>query len=149
MFYHKKITAVLSENIAQSKRKPITFCPLLSVIHKWETHERQCTIYYRYMLQQSAHYSVWNKWRNFMNLGIRSMPIWCTTVLYTARIEVLAAVLLNIQVCDVMFRWASTSLFFERPKCIHLQDQGDKACLNFRNIGTNLLMQLWTSKLRK
>jgi len=58
MFYHKKITAVLSENIAQSKRKPITFCPLLSVIHKWETHERQCTIYYRYMLQQSAHYSV-------------------------------------------------------------------------------------------
>jgi hypothetical protein len=76
-----------------------------------------------------------------MKLGIRSMSILCITVLYTVRIEVLTAVLLIIQVCDVMFRWTSGSLSFEGPKCIHLQDQGDKACLNLRNIRNNLLRQ--------
>lgn len=84
-----------------------------------------------------------------MKLGIRSMPIWCTTVLYIARIEVFTAVLLNIRVCDVMFLWTSSSLGFEGPKCIHPQDQGDKACLNLRNIIKNLLRQPWTYKFRK
>jgi len=84
-----------------------------------------------------------------MKLGIRSMPILCTTVLYTARIDILKAALLNIQVYDVMFRWTSRSLIFEGPKCIYLQDQGDKSCLNLRNICKNLLKQPRTSKLRK
>jgi len=84
-----------------------------------------------------------------MKLGIRSMPIRCTTFLYIARIEVLTEVLLNIRVCDVMFRWTSSSISFEGPKCIHLQDQGDKACPNLRNIGKNFLGQPWTYKLRK
>lgn len=149
MLYHENITAVLSENFVLSKRKPITFCRLLSVIRKWETQERQCTIYCGHMLLQSAHYNFRNNWCNLMNFGIRSMPIWCTTVLYTARLEDLTAVLLNNQVCDVIFRWANSSLCFEGPKCIHLQDQGDKACLNLRNIRKNLLRQPWTSKLRK
>jgi len=56
-FYHRNITAVLSEKFAQSKRKPITFCHFLGIIRKWETHKCECTIYYGHVLLESAYYS--------------------------------------------------------------------------------------------